>query len=138
MDTTTVDNPQPPPEPALAPIQVGGALAVIGPVVTHEEAPDKASYRSIVLAGTEVAQQIAPYDDDRVRMVIQVSGTGPVWIGTLPQCQAVTAGNTTGGGLILPTGTQLVLTHKQAVYLVPTNPAQTATVSILIEKRETT
>src|SRR5207245_2077452 len=84
------------------PVPVAGNLSVKGRVRTSEEAADYGTYRTIVLTGTEDKQQILPYDLHRVRATITCSGTGPVYVGSEAQCAAVKAGNTTGGGFLLP------------------------------------
>lgn len=123
-----------------APIPVSGELEirqVHGAVVVHEEAADFGAYFSVVLAGTEAPLQLLPYDVNRKRATITLTGTGPVYVGSLSGVTAMKAGATTGQtpAFILATGITVTVQHKQAVYLAP-DGTHTGTVSVAVERWE--
>lgn len=131
MDTAALETPEVP--APVTPVPIHGEVQLAGRVITSEEAADFGTYRTIVLTGTEDKQQILPYDTHRIRATIMCSGTGPVYIGSEAQCAAVRAGNTSGGGFLLPTGLSLPVGHKQPVWLIG-DGSHTATVSIAQER----
>lgn len=102
-----------------SPVEVTGRVIVGDAVRTKPEASDYGSYTTFVFAGTEAPVRALPFDAKRSRGYLTVSGTGPVWIGTKEQCQAVQQGNTSGGGGQVATGQTVTVEHKQEVWLVP-------------------
>jgi hypothetical protein len=122
---------------AFAPVAVTGTVKVDGSVPVVETAADFGSYITYVLAGTEIPQRILRQDKRRARAYITVTGTGPVFIGTESQCEAIKAGapQTTGmvtAGLIA-TGITMPVTHQQEVWLVP-DGTHGATVTVATER----
>lgn len=122
-------------EPVVAagPVEVTGRVVVGDAVRTNPEAADYGSYKTFIFTGTEAPVVALPFDAKRSKAYIQVSGTGPVWIGTKEQCQAVQIGNTAGGGGQVATGQTVTVEHKQAVYLVP-DGTHSATVLIVNQR----
>lgn len=105
--------------PPVSPVEVTGRVVVGDAVRTNPEAADYGSYKTFIFTGTEAPVVALPFDAKRSKAYLQVAGTGPVWIGTKEQCQAVQNGNTAGGGGQVATGQTVIVEHKQAVYLVP-------------------
>lgn len=128
-------------EPAAAaepqPIPVSGELTVHGAVITHQGAADFGAYFTKTYGGTENPDQLLPYDANRARAYVTVTGTGPVYIGSLAGVTAMRAGATAGQApaYILATGITLPVTHKQPVYIAP-DGSHTATVSVAVERWE--
>jgi len=123
------------PEPQ--PIPVSGELTVKAPVVTHQGAADFGAYFTVTYAGTENPQQLLPYDVHRARAYVTVTGTGPVYIGSVAGITAMRAGAVQGQApaYILATGITLPITHKQPVYIAP-DGTHSATVSVAVERWE--
>lgn len=101
------------------PIVVGGAVAIVGEVRTHEDPNTYGSYFTVTWAGTEPPVPLLPEDPGRGIARIRCSGTGPAYLGTQAQCQQNQIGNSQGGGYLLPTGAELEVTHRQAVWAAP-------------------
>lgn len=95
---------------------------------TNPQAADYGAWTTYVLTATQAAQPILPFDPNRARALLIVSGTGPVYVGTPAQTQA----NPPLGGL-LPTGTIAEVKNNQALWLAP-DGTHTATVTVLVER----
>jgi hypothetical protein len=115
------------------PIIVGGAVAIVGEVRTHEDPNVFSAYTTIQWQGTELPQQILAEDAGRGVARILCSGTGPAYLGTLAQCQQAQRGNVQGGGYLLPTGATLEVTHRQALWAAP-DGSHPVTLSIAVER----
>lgn len=127
---------EPQDEQPIMPVPVHGELSIAGRVYTSEEASDFGTYRTVVLAGTEDKIQILSFDLRRVRAVLIVSGTGPVYFGSESQCAAInaqTVRTTTGAGFVLPANVAIELRNKEPLWMIP-DGTHSATVSILQEK----
>lgn len=124
-------------DPAPDPIRVAGQMTVDGPLNVRDQPADYGSYFTIVFTGTEQPQQILPRDDHRKRAQITVSGTGPVFIGSEAQANAVKAGAPIGfaSGAIVPTGVTIPITNRQPVWIIP-DGVHSATVSVITERWE--
>lgn len=131
--------PYTPPSPVPVPVTLLDEVIRVahGTELVHEEAADFGAYFTIVFTGTEAVEQILPYDVNRARAYITVTGTGPVYVGSVAGVTAMKAGATTGQApaFILATGITLPVTHKQAVYIVP-DGTHSATVSVAVERWE--
>lgn len=132
------ESPYTPASPVPIPVKVVDEVRVIhGTKLVHEEAADFGAYFTVVLTGTESPLQLLPYDVNRARAYITLTGTGPVYVGSLAGVTQMKAGQTTGQApaFILTTGITLPVTHKQPVYLSP-DGTHSATVSVAIERWE--
>jgi hypothetical protein len=132
------ESPYTPAAPVPIPVKVVDDVRVQhGAELIHEEAADFGAYFTITLAGTEAPLQLLPYDVNRARAYITLSGTGPVYVGSSAGVTAMKAGATAGQSpaFILTTGITLPVTHKQAVYLAP-DGTHSATVSVAVERWE--
>lgn len=120
---------------APAPIPVSGDLTVHGAVQTHPQAADYGAYFTVKLAGTEAPAQLLPYDVNRKVAYVAVTGTGPVYVGSLGGVTAMANGAVNGQtpAFILATAVTLPITHKQALYLAP-DGTHSATVSVAVER----
>jgi len=112
-------------------------MTVHGAVVTHQGAADFGAYFTVTYAGTENPQQLLPYAANRARAYVTVTGTGPVYIGSVAGITAMRAGAVQGQApaYILATGITLPITHKQPVYIAP-DGTHSATVSVAVERWE--
>lgn len=116
------------------PVPVHGEIHIAGRVCTSEEPADFGTYRTVVLAGTEDKIQILSQDNHRVRALILVSGTGPVYFGSEAQCAAAkAAGGGVGAGFVLVANVPFEVRNKETLWMVP-DGTHGATVSILQEK----
>jgi hypothetical protein len=120
-----------------SPVGITGTVDVRNRVTTSPAAADFGAYSSAVFAGTEtLPRMVLPEDPARTTAYLYLgAGPGPVYVGSLNQCQAVALGNTNGGGVLLPTGITLPVGHRQAVYVVP-DGSHAATVAIVNERRQ--
>ena len=102
------------PEP-VTPVPVTGTVHLGHAADVQAQAADFGAYMTYLTpAGADVARPILPYDANRHRAVLIVSGiAGAVYIGTQAQCQA----NPPVGGW-LPIGTSLPVEHKQPVWMI--------------------
>lgn len=126
-----MDSPEhvaPVPDAEMVPVPVKGAVTIEGALPTTPRAADFGAWITYVLAANTAAQPILPYDDDRSRALIIVSGTGPVYVGSQGQTQA----SPVLGGL-LPTGATIEVKNKQALWLA-SDGTHTATVTVLVER----
>ncbi len=114
----------------MQPVEVHGTVSVRGSAKVIEKAADYGAYFTIVLAGTEAAQQILPFDVNRRVAYVTCTGTGPVWVGSEAQAKAAIK-----MGFSLATGITLPVTHQQPLWLVG-DGSHAATVSIAIERWE--
>jgi hypothetical protein len=92
------------------------------------QAADFGAYFSYTVGATDAARQLLPFDEQRYRAHVLVTGTGPVFIGSEAQTKASPA-----LGFVLPTGIMLEIASNQAVWMVP-DGTHTATVSVLAER----
>ena len=94
--------------------------------------PQRSSYSSWVLGGTEMPFLALPYDKKRYRAVLGCSGPGSVCIGSQKNVQAVAA---TGlpSGLILGVDTQIVIRNMDEIWAVPSE-ASAATLYIAVDR----
>jgi len=120
------------------PVPVSGRVTLDGAIKTTEEAADFGTYFHLTFQGGEQKVVLLQQDNNRVRAVITVDGTGPVYIGTEAQCAAVAAGNLAGSGMALFTGRQLEIRHREVVWIIPTQTAiPNTTVGVTVERRRT-
>lgn len=106
---------------AAVPVQVGHDVA------TAPRAAQYGAWMTYTLAATTPAQRILFYDSQRARALLVISGTGPVFVGTVAQTQA-----TPPQGGQLPAGVY-ELRNQQELWLAP-DGAHTATVAVLAER----
>jgi len=127
----------------VQPVPIAGEVdirAIHGSALVHEEAADFGAAFTLTFAGTEAPLQLLPYDVNRARAYITLTGTGPVYVSYRDPSGLVTVRanglmNGQAPVYVLATGITLPVTHKQAVYIAPdgTHPA---TVSVAIERWE--
>lgn len=119
------------------PIPVSGEVVIRDAVRTHQQSADFGAYFSVKLGGTEAPLNLLPYDVNRKVAYVAVTGTGPVYVGSISGVTAMAGGATAGQtpAFILSTGLTLTVTHKQAVYLAP-DGTHSATVSVAVERWE--
>src|SRR5258708_3969282 len=101
----------------MQPVEVHGTVSIRGSARVIERAADFGAYATIVLAGTEAAQQILPFDVNRRVAYVTCTGTGPVYVGTEAQMKQ----NFVGAvklGFLLATGITLPVTHQQPLWLI--------------------
>ena len=110
------------------PVPVHGEVAIRGDVPTAPKAAGFGAWATYTLAATTAAQKILPYDEQRARAVLIISGAGPVYVGSRAQCQASPV---LGGQLA--TGTIVDTRNKQELWLAP-DGTHTATVTVLAER----
>lgn len=117
-------------------LQPDAVTILAGPMVTREQAPESGAYSNLSFAGnaSDTPVCVLQRDPDRVYAELRAGGVGPLWVGTLAQCNQVLAGQTLGGGYQLPTGSVLPVHHQGAVW-VCSDGAHAVTVSVLNERR---
>lgn len=122
----------PEPEPGhIDPVPVTGVVSLDRDILdkgirTTPQAAAYGGWNTIIFTGTEQPVQILPFDDNRARALIIVSGTGPVYVGTMPQCQ-----QKVGGQLV--TGNAIEVRNQQQLFLGP-DGSHSATVTVLTER----
>ena len=121
---------KPVPDAEMVPVPVSGSVRVEHDVPTMPRAADFGAWTTYTLTATTTAQPILPYDSNRARAVIIVSGAGPVYVGSEGQVQA----SPVLGGL-LPTGAIVETKNKQKLWLAP-DGTHSATVTVLVERWE--
>lgn len=136
FDLDGAENAHTPVEHPPEPIAVTGVVAVSGHVTTREEAADTASFQTIAFGATDQKVKIVGFDKRRTRLVLIVSGTGPLFIGSEAQCAAVNAGGpAAASGATLVTGTQVTLLTRAEVWATAA-PAGTGTLTAIAERRD--
>jgi hypothetical protein len=113
--------------PDAVPVHVGHDLNV------QNQGADFGAWQTYTTpAGADQARPILPFDPNRHRATIIVSGAaGGVWVGTMAQCQALppVGGFLTAGA----PGLQVVVENNQALALIG-DGVHTCTVTVLQER----
>lgn len=125
--TTPHEAEAPPAAPDPVPVHVGHDLDV------QSQSADFGSWQTYVTpAGADQARPILPFDPNRHRATIIVSGAaGNVWVGTMAQCQAVPP---VGGFLAAAVpGLQVVVENNQALAMIG-DGVHACTVTVLQER----
>lgn len=117
----------------LTPVPVTGTVGLSSEILdkgfrTSPQAAGYGAWTTYVLGGTEKAQPIIPFDDRRARALIIVSGTGPVFVGTMAQTQSSPP---LGGQLA--TGATVEIRNQQQLWMVP-DGTHSVTVTVLVER----
>jgi len=122
----------------VEPVPVTGRITIDGAVPTQEEAADFGTYSTIVFAGTaaDTPQRLVQQSNDAVRAWVLVTGTGPVYVCSEAQANAIKSGQSVGpaSGFVLPVGILFPIGHKEIVWVM-SDQVHAANVSVAIERR---
>lgn len=107
------------------PTKVQGTVSLSGAVKLAT--PERSSYSTWMLTGTEGPFLALPYDPRRYSFTIACTGTGPMFVGSQKNVQSVAAGVSSGvvAGLRLTSGLSITLRNHDELWAVPdgTHPA---------------
>lgn len=124
-----------PPALDVLPVPVAGVVSIDGAIEVRVTPPDKTGYMGYVLTGNEPRPiMVAGYDEYRVRVVIQCTGAGPVYIGSEQQLGNVNNAQAAASMFPLATGREITITGKESIWIACATGA-TATVGVLTERR---